>query len=192
VPVAIVLALASLAAALAPALAGERAAGWLMYQRDAVLAGQVWRLISAHVVHLGWMHGTLNLAALALVAALLGRACSTRGWAALTLVSALGVGLGLLVFSPQVAWYVGLSGVIHGLVAAGGVVQARARSTSGLLWLAGLVAKLAWEQWQGPVAGSETLLGGATVVDAHLYGALAGAAGAWLLPTRLEAVHQRE
>ena len=190
-PLAAGLVLASLAAA----LGGDTAAAWLKFDRDAVLAGQAWRLLSAHVVHLGWMHTLMNGAALVLVAVALGSAFSTRAWAALALVSALGVGLGLLAFSPQVAWYVGLSGVVHGLVAGGGVARTRARLSVGWPWLAALAAKLAWEQWQGPLASNEALLGGTTVVDAHLWGAVAGAAAAAMLPARRdrsEAHQQRQ
>jgi len=175
------LVLALTLAALLVALLGEPAAQRLRYERGAILSGEVWRLFSGHLVHLGWAHLGLNAAALVLIAALLGRLQRPPPWAWLALASSLGVSLGLMVCSPQVAWYVGLSGVSHGLVAAGGAVLARERRAAGFAWLALLAGKLAWEQLHGALPGSQAIIGAATVVDAHLYGAVAGLLGA-LLP----------
>lgn len=176
------LVLALTLAALLVALLGEPAAQRLRYERGAILSGEVWRLFSGHLVHLGWTHLGLNAAALVLIAALLGRLQRAPPWAWSVLASSLGVGLGLLWCSPQVDWYVGLSGVSHGLVAAGGAALARERRAAGFAWLALLAGKLAWEQFHGALPGSQAVIGGATVVDAHLYGAVAGLMAA-LLPS---------
>jgi len=167
-------------AALLVAGLGEPAAALLRYERRAVLAGDAWRLVTGHLVHLGWIHLALNAAGLALVAVLLGAQWRARQWAALALACALGVGLGLLAFDPQLAWYVGLSGIAHGLVAAGAVPMALARRGVGLAWVLALAGKLAWEQVRGGTTPA-AWIGGATVVDAHLYGALAGALAAAVL-----------
>jgi rhomboid family GlyGly-CTERM serine protease len=169
-----------LLAALLVAVAGEPAGRVLRYERDAVLAGQAWRLLTAHLVHLGWVHLALNAAGGALIVALLGRTHRPAQWLALALVSSLGVSAGLLLGSPHVAWYVGLSGVLHGVVAAGAAALAAARVRAGPLILLVLAAKLAWEQ-VADGAGIDRLLGGTVIVDAHLYGALAGLAGALAL-----------
>ena len=83
------------ACALAAELAGDRGRALLRYQRDAVLDGECWRLLSCSLVHLGWRHLLLNAAGLAMIWAL----CRTelagaRGWCA-ALAAALTVGLGL-------------------------------------------------------------------------------------------------
>lgn len=46
----------------------------LRYEPGAVLSGQWWRLWTAQLVHLGWVHAVLNLAGLALIRGLVGRA----------------------------------------------------------------------------------------------------------------------
>lgn len=168
------------------ALLGEHNAELLRYQRDAVLAGQWWRLLTGNLVHLGWSHLWLNLAGLALVWLLFFRALSTGAWVAVTLVSSLAVGLGLLIFNPGLAWYVGLSGTLHGLFAAGLVASLTSRQRAEWLLLAVFIAKLAWEQSVGPTPGTAELAGGNVIVDAHLYGALAGALTvlAWRAVTR--------
>ena len=82
---------------------------------------------------------------------------------------------------PQLMWYVGLSGLLHGCLVAGVIGGIRERRLEERLLLAGLVLKLAYEQAAGPLPGSEGGAGGNVLVNAHLYGAIAGAlAGAWL------------
>jgi hypothetical protein len=74
---------------------------------------------------------------------------------------------------------VGLSGVLHGLLVAGllhGLMTPRRRESAVVLAL--VFAKLAYEQLAGPLPGSAATAGGAVIVDAHLYGAIAGLAGA--------------
>jgi rhomboid family GlyGly-CTERM serine protease len=166
-------------------LAGQEASTWLRYDRQAILAGQIWRLFTGHLVHLGWPHLLVNLAGLALVWALVGSALSNSRWVATSLACALAVSVGLLVFSPTVARYVGLSGVLHGLMVAGAVVQCRAGMQKAW-WILGVLAgKLAWEQMAGPLPGSAAAAGGRIIVDAHLYGALAGLLAAWLVPVAM-------
>ena len=154
---------------------GEPLTGLLRYQRDAVLAGQWWRLLTGNLVHLGWPHLWLNLAGLLLVWLLFHSALPQRVWLTVTVVSSLAVGLGLLFFDPNLAWYVGLSGTLHGLFAAGLVASLAAGQRAEWLLLALFLAKLTWEQLVGPTPGTAELAGGNVIVDAHLYGTVGGA-----------------
>lgn len=154
---------------------GARATQWLRYDRGEILSGQWWRIISGNLVHLGWPHLLLNLAGLILVWLLFRRALTTRAWIIVTLASAAAVGIGLLVFDPALHWYVGLSGVLHGLFAAG-VLCSLYMGNRGDWWLLLLfVAKITWEQLVGSMPGSADIAGGSVIVDAHLYGAIGGA-----------------
>lgn len=163
------------------ALVGPAATAAWRYDRAAVLQGQVWRLLSGHLVHLGWVHLGMNAAALALVAVLLGPHWSTGRWWALSAITALGVGMGLLAAAPEVSWYVGLSGVIHGLVAVGAVALWQQQRGAAALWLVALAAKVGGELLFGASASVQHWIGGSPIVVAHAYGALAGLAGALLL-----------
>ena len=58
--------------------------------------------------------------------------------------------------------------------------------TNGFILLLLLVAKISWEQFSGPVPGSELTSGGPVVVDAHLYGALGGVLGGFLVRIRVK------
>lgn len=161
-------------------LAGGAAQEALRFDRTAIHNGQWWRLISAHLVHLGPSHLLMNLAGLWLAWLLIGHALSTRSWLILLFTDALITGLALLIFNPQLGWYVGLSGVLHGLLLAGAIADIRAGHHGTWLLLGAVAFKLGWEQLAGPLPGSEASAGGTVIVDAHLYGALGGLLGLFL------------
>lgn len=163
----------------------------IRYQRELVISGQWWRLLSANFIHLGWGHLGMNMAGLALVYLLVGPGYTQRQWLLITVFCALGVSGGLLMFDPQLRWYVGFSGSLHGVLMAGVIVdigrQAGRQRLISVALLVGVVAKLAWEQLVGSMPGSAELAGGPVVVNSHLYGAVAGvgAAAAATLCVRL-------
>ncbi len=168
-------------------LGGTGVINLVRYDRMAILAGQWWRVLSGHLVHVGWMHLLMNLAGLLLVWLLFGARLTQRRWLLVLVVSAAGVSAGLLLFQPELKWYVGLSGVLHGLFAAGVVVALTAGDRAALLLAVALVVKLAWEGIAGPMPGTSEWVGARVVTEAHLYGALAGGAAciAVLLLTRV-------
>lgn len=170
-----------LAAALVLALAavGEPARLGLRFEPAAIRDGDLWRLFTGHLVHLGWTHAMMNLAALLLAARVLGPALDAWGWAATTLLVLVAVDGGLWRAAPHVTWYVGLSGLLHGWIVAGVLVLARRGRPLMLVLLLAVAAKIAWEQLYGPTPASTALAGGAVIVHAHLWGGLGGlAAGA--------------
>lgn len=148
----------------------------LRYEREAILHGEVWRLLTGNLLHLGWAHLVLNLAGLAIIGigfpgAEADRPLRLFGY---LLLLGLAVGVSLLCWSPTVAWYVGLSGALHGLLVLAAAGEWRRSRGFALIVLAALAAKLVWEQIAG-AGTTEQLIGGSVVVDSHLYGALAGA-----------------
>jgi rhomboid family GlyGly-CTERM serine protease len=162
-------------------LLGENGRRLLQYEREAVLQGEYWRLITGHLVHGGTQHLILNSVGLALIAALFRHDdhYSWRAWLLIALFSMVAIDLGFVFLEPQLAWYVGLSGVLHGVLAAGAVAWWRYESKLLALSLtAVLLGKLAWEQWHGALPLSGDL---PVIVDAHLYGALGGALAGFIL-----------
>ena len=158
----------------------------LRFERAAISNGDYWRLVSGHFVHLGGSHAALNVAGVALVWMLVGQAFRWRGWVLVSLAVIVSIDAGLWWWSPELSWYVGLSGLLHGWLAAGVCGTARARRADALLLGAVLTAKLIFEQWYGVLPGSEKAAGGPVVVDAHLYGALGGlSAGVLVLLVRV-------
>lgn len=160
--------------AIALAVAGDDATRIFRFERQLIGQGEWWRLLTGHLTHLGWPHLGLNLVGLLLVWLLTGRALRPPEWGFVLVVTALLNGLALLAFVPSLVWYVGLSGVLHGLLLAGMLAGWRTGQRDAPLIIALVVVKLAWEQVSGPLPGSAEAAGGPVVVDAHLYGALGG------------------
>lgn len=154
---------------------GDGATALLRFDRHLILAGEGWRLLTGNLAHLGWNHLLLNVAGLALIGWLVGAALSPVRWLVVFVVSSLCVTAGLLLWNPELRWYVGLSGTLHGLLLAGLLAGVDEADRIQWLLLAGIFAKLGWEQGWGPSASTETLVGGNVIVDAHLYGAVGGA-----------------
>lgn len=163
-----------LACAILLLFAGEVGHEALRFDRAGIEDGDYWRLVSGHFVHLGFSHFALNAAGLGLVWFLVGEAYERSQWLLVIGASIAGIDLGFWFFNPQLQWYVGLSGLLHGILAAGLVATCRPARAESVALAALLVAKLAWEQAFGPVPGSAVSSGGNVIVDAHLYGAIGG------------------
>ncbi|MCU7842622.1 MAG: rhombosortase [Candidatus Thiodiazotropha sp. (ex Monitilora ramsayi)] len=160
---------------LTPGLLPEGGEDLLQYQRTAVQTNEWWRLITAHFVHLGWEHLLMNLAGLWLIWHLFVRHENALTGCAFRLpLLALGTSLGLLWLTPEVSWYRGLSGVLHGLLITSLLHQASIQPRSSIALLSLIMTKIAWEQLSGPLPGSESWVAGRVIVDAHLYGGISG------------------
>ncbi|MFZ5537738.1 MAG: rhombosortase [Pseudomonadota bacterium] len=155
------------------------------YDRQAIGDGQVWRLLSGQFVHLNAVHLVLNLLGLAGVMAVWVRELTPPlTFLAMVLGSAGAVGLGLWWLVPEVAWYAGASGVLHGLFAAGIVLATRASSELRAAAALGLLLKLVVEAHLD--TGSAELIGAPVIHAAHQLGALGGVGSAliWRLLRR--------
>lgn len=154
----------------------------MRYERAAILEdSEWWRLLSGHFVHLGWPHLLLNLAGCLLVWFLFRRDYRLWQWLVIVVFSVASMDLGFVWLNPDLAWYVGLSGLLHGLFAAGLLAWLREGSWEALLMLGIFAGKLAWEQFSGPLPLTAETAGGPVVVDAHLYGAAGGVLAVGLL-----------
>ncbi|MGH8401624.1 MAG: rhombosortase [Gammaproteobacteria bacterium] len=157
------------------AFGGEPLREALRYDREAILGGAWWRLFSGNFVHLGWGHLAEDMAGCILLWLLFEDVLPTWQFPLVIAIGALGVGIGLLAGDPELHWYVGISGALNTIWILG--AMRLMQKGDGIGWLLGLflLAKLIYEQALGPLPWSETTTGGAVVVDAHLYGAFAGA-----------------
>ncbi len=148
----------------------------LEYQRRAVESGELWRLLTGHLTHLGWGHLLMNLLGFWLIVQLFFRKMMpfTACFSGLILLT-LGTSAGLHLLNPGLDWYRGLSGVLHGLLIWALLREIDQHPGANGLLLALVCVKLAWEQVSGPIPGSEAIAKGRVIVDAHLYGGLSGA-----------------
>ncbi len=157
----------------------------LRYQRSDILLGEWWRLFSGQLSHLGLNHLLLNLGGMLLFWLLFFRTTSSTIWLLVMVLSMTTTGLGLLWLSPNIEWYLGFSGVLHALFFSALLFELRVvRQPTTIPLLLLLLAKLGWEQFVGATPGSAELIGGAVVIDAHLYGAVSGILIGALLPAR--------
>ena len=173
------------------AAAWPESLGHLRYDRLALANGEVWRVASAHLVHLNLYHLLVNLFGLVLICELQWGAMPLRHGFGLAGFSGVAIGMALWWLHPELQWYAGLSGALHGLwsgcalygltsaslfrkfsVAASiDLIRSRFICVAGLMLLA---AKLLLEYLYGPSPGTEHLIGASVVTEAHRYGALAG------------------
>ena len=162
--------------------AGEPGRIALRYERAAILGDyQLWRLLSGHFVHLGWPHLVLNLVGCMLVWFLFSRDYGLRQWFFVVLASIACLDIGFLWLNSSLAWYVGLSGLLHGLFAAGLIAWLRDGGWEAWAMLVIFGAKITWEQFSGPLPFTAESAGGPVVVDAHMYGAIGGVIAALLM-----------
>lgn len=156
--------------------------GWVdswRFNRTLVEQGDVWLLLSGHIVHLNGSHWLLNMAGLAIVAFFFSAHASYKQWLLVIFVSAVVISAGLWWWMTDIYYYVGLSGVLHGLFLYGALREIRYYPVSGYVLLLVLLAKLLWEFIYGALPGSEDMAGGRVLTEAHLLGAIGGIA-VWL------------
>ena len=169
------------------ALTGDAGRLLLRFERGAIADGEFWRLLSGHFVHLGWSHFVLNAIGFLLICYLVAARFRALQWLLIGGIAIAGIDTGFWLFEPQLEWYVGLSGLLHGLLAAGVIAGIRAGQKDA--WVLGviLLLKLAYEQFVGPVPGSAETTGGTVIVAAHLYGAIAAGVAAAVMHVRVVA-----
>ncbi|MCS0588413.1 rhombosortase [Massilia norwichensis] len=160
------------------ACAGEPVTAGLEWERMAILHGEVWRLLSGHVVHFSLSHAgadALGLIAAGLVAEPL---IGSRRFALILGGGALLVSLGLLALAPGLFEYRGASGLAMLAAVLGGVLAWRRHPASrAILACAGLAlaSKTLWEACAHTAAFTELPAGVAVAWQAHLLGAVLGA-----------------
>lgn len=144
-----------------------------IYWRPSLLA-EFWRLWTAHWVHVGWMHFFLNMLAFACLPFIFPHA---RNWHLCVLLLLLPPFISLIFYFylPYIEAYAGLSGVLHGLYTAVGLVylQYPKERKFAILVLLLIAAKLVWENTIGQT-GTAQLIGSPVLTEAHLIGAIGG------------------
>ena len=157
----------------------------LIYDREAILAGEVWRLFTGNWVHFSASHLVLDLVVLGVAGAIM-ESRRAACWPRVLLLSPWVIGVGLLVCEPRMSFYGGLSGVATAAVVClaldalhSGFIARWAGATVLLL----IAAKLAFEWGTGSAlfvgtSGTEFV----TSPLSHLLGGLSAVGVRWLWP----------
>ena len=98
---------------------GELGQEALRYDRVWIGQGESWRLLSGHFTHLSWSHLLLNSAGLLLVWFLVGKRYDLRAWLLVVAIILSVMDVAFWFLNPELYWYVGMSGMLHGLLLAG-------------------------------------------------------------------------
>ena len=158
--------------------------------RRALAFTQPWRLLTAHYVHLGFLHAALNGVALILLGHLFADRLRPRDVFAILAIAPVALSLAFWLLLPELHWYRGLSGALHSLYFAGcvawiGQAAGRARWLPIAALAAGTVKVLVEQPWDASFPVHEVLRV-AVVPQAHLIGAIVGTTAGLLLRSRRE------
>ncbi|HLP06762.1 MAG TPA: rhombosortase [Opitutaceae bacterium] len=163
----------------------------LLYRRDELLAGQLWRLWTGHLVHFGWRHFLADAAVL-LMAGLWLEQLAPRATRLLLALAPPAISALLFFADPRLAFYGGLSGIAVGLVVLLALVQLRRDQLAPRwLWpavLALVAGKVALEAFTNTPLVSDFAADIKVSTLAHL-GGIACALCAWPFANR-EAEHR--
>lgn len=122
-------------------------AALLVYDIDAIHKGEIWRLITSHLVHFGAMHLIYNALAFGITGWIIeskGYRCFKRA----CLCMAFSIGVALMVFKPGMIYFGGLSGVACGAIMYGALLCLREKSpwpTASRLTIVFLLVKIILE-----------------------------------------------
>ncbi len=148
---------------------------YLSWDRSAIVNWQIWRLFSGHLVHSNLWHTLLNLSVFSAAMYLFGSCFKAWQWLLLLLVLCVLNSFSLLVFSPWLNNYVGLSGVLYGVLILGLLITFRQSPKLNVILILLISIKIVWEQLPGfDVNYMRDQIGAAVIVDAHLYGYVSG------------------
>jgi len=86
-----------------------------IYDREALLAGEVWRLLSAHLVHFSGQHLCYDLIAFSIAGSFI-ESYSHQKWFLLCSMMALFISIVLFLAEPDMRYYGGLSGLAVGSI----------------------------------------------------------------------------
>jgi rhomboid family GlyGly-CTERM serine protease len=147
---------------------------WLAYDRIQLDNFQWWRILTAHFLHTNITHLLLNITGLTLLWALHGHYFKMACYMSQFFVLCLGTSIGLYVFAGQMQWYVGLSGVLHGLFIIGAYLDIQNQFKTGWIMLLGVWLKVVHEQIYGASEEVAKLIAAHVAIDAHLFGTITG------------------
>lgn len=145
----------------------------LTFERELVTNGEYWRLLSGQFVHLSSGHLWLNIAGIWVMYLLYAEHAPTWRYPLVVAFLAFASNLGMYLFTPEIEAYVGFSGVLYGIFAWGAVIDIQKRVKLGWLLLIGVMLKVSWEYFVGPIELGVASVG-SLAVSAHFFGAVGG------------------
>jgi len=162
---------------------------YFRYESDVFTSLEIWRLLTAHAVHLNWMHWLLNNLGFLLLVAITQVTWRFSFWIKIIVIHGLVISIALFVFNESLKWYVGFSGVLYGLFILAALLSFKKDKLISFLILAIIMTKILAEQFWGSEISTQALLGAPVIVDAHAFGVLCGLVLGALMMTKQIKIH---
>ncbi len=147
----------------------------LSLKREMINQGEWWRIITGQFVHLTTNHTLLNATGYIILCFGFRKEVTATEEMITLFIAAIGVGLGIYWFNPEMAWYAGLSGAIYGLLVSNAMIGTKKTPYLSAFFLFFVITKIIYEQFFAePDRATAALIGGEVAIDSHLYGAVVG------------------
>ena len=136
--------------------------------------GEYWRFFSAHLTHYSWTHCLSNVIGLLLLIGIFKDTKQSMHWLTAVIISCITISSGLILFSTQLDWYVGFSGVLTSLYAYASIKTFTENTKISTFILIGLIAYVVIQVYGGgELIGSMLISDLKTSSYAHAYGLIA-------------------
>lgn len=144
----------------------------LIYQREAIAQGEIWRLLTGQLLHINTEHFLYNFIAFLMLYLTSNRlGIKNTIFYLYVFFSQLVTGLILFLVFPGVIWYVGASGFLHGIFLILSLqIATKFNLIFGLILIAILILKLFYENQFGVITQQDFIV----ITQAHLSGFFAG------------------
>lgn len=142
----------------------------LIYQREEIVQGEVWRLLTGQLLHLSIEHYIYNIVAFLLLYNIALKLHSERIFWLSVIWCNIATGLAIFFMLPNVIWYAGASGFLHGVVLVMIIQLIKQQLFLGLFFLLIIITKLVYEQVFGVIGQFNFKV----IVDVHLIGFISG------------------
>ncbi len=146
----------------------------LEYHRIKIEDGEVWRLLTGHLVHSNSWHMLLNLSSLVFIGLLFSSLLSGLVWALAFVFCALVVSACYWFISPEYVIYVGLSAALYGVIIVGALQDLRENKLIASALLIIVTGRVIWQQFDGASDSLADLVDSRVAIESHLYGIAAG------------------
>ncbi len=142
---------------------------WIHFDRQAIENGQVWRLFSNIFTHSNLYHLLLNCASVTLIWGIFHEELKIKLSLFITLYTGLFVGVCLYLFET-IQIYVGFSGALYGIIVIACYIAAKQGDKWSLALMFIVIARIFYQQIEGPPEDLTELIESRVAIESHLYG----------------------
>lgn len=155
-------------------LLGESTLNALMYHRSGIASGELWRVLSGHIVHSNGWHLLLNLASLLMIGLLFSQHLTRLFWFFVFVLSGLMISACYFWIAPEYEYYVGLSAVLYAVIIIGALLDIKEQPLIAVLILVIVTARVIWQQYSGSMDSLAELIEDRVAIESHLFGICTG------------------